>query len=106
SLRLLTPNWQSRLPDYRYAGEDPDGFMAMPDVIRFITRYAEFVGAPVRTDTPVLAVRQDGARYRVVTSQREWRCRAVVMASGANGVPNVPPLAGALPAGVRQMTAK
>ena len=27
SLRLLTPNWQSRLPGYRYEGADPDGFM-------------------------------------------------------------------------------
>src|SRR5690242_12424998 len=106
SLRLLTPNWQSRLPDYRYAGDDPDGFMAMPEVIRFITRYAAFVGAPVRSDTQVTAVRQDGAGYHVSTSQREWRCRAVVMASGAHGVANVPAMATALPAGVRRMTTK
>ena len=25
SLRLLTPNWQARLPGYRYEGTDPDG---------------------------------------------------------------------------------
>jgi len=25
SLRLLTPNWQARLPGYRYEGPDPDG---------------------------------------------------------------------------------
>ena len=27
SLRLLTPNWMTRLPDWRYQGEDPDGYM-------------------------------------------------------------------------------
>ena len=27
SLRLLTPNWQTRLPGRGYAGDDPDGFM-------------------------------------------------------------------------------
>ncbi len=27
SLRLLTPNWMTRLPGHRYAGPDPDGFM-------------------------------------------------------------------------------
>src|SRR5205814_1580455 len=27
SLRLLTPNWQCRLPGYRYDGPDPDGYM-------------------------------------------------------------------------------
>ena len=30
SLTLLTPNWQSRLPGYRYSGDDPDGYMTMP----------------------------------------------------------------------------
>jgi putative flavoprotein involved in K+ transport len=54
----------------------------------------------------VIAVRQAGDGYRVVTSQREWRCRAVVMASGAHGVANVPALATALPVGVRRMTTK
>jgi putative flavoprotein involved in K+ transport len=106
SLRLLTPNWQTRLPDYRYAGDDPDGFMSMPEVIQFIRRYADFTGAPVRTDTQVMSVRQDGDGFRVTTRQREWRCRAVVMASGAHGVANVPAMAALLPAGVRRMTAK
>ena len=26
SLRLLTPNWQSRLPGFSYSGDDPDGY--------------------------------------------------------------------------------
>ena len=33
SLRLLTPNWQCRLPGYAYGGDDPDGFMTMPEVV-------------------------------------------------------------------------
>jgi putative flavoprotein involved in K+ transport len=36
SLRLLTPNWQSRLPGYEYQGDDPDGFRTMPETIEFI----------------------------------------------------------------------
>jgi putative flavoprotein involved in K+ transport len=106
SLRLLTPNWMNRLPDYRYRGDDPDGFMAMPEVIQFITRYAGYVGAPVRIGCAVTSVRQEEDGFRVMTGQREWRCRAVVMASGAHGIANVPELAGELPAGVRSMTAK
>ncbi|MEM1378293.1 MAG: FAD-dependent monooxygenase, partial [Pseudomonadota bacterium] len=27
SLRLLTPNWMTRLPGYAYDGQVPDGFM-------------------------------------------------------------------------------
>ena len=53
SLRLLTPNWQSRLPGLDYDGDDPDGYMTMPEVIGFIDGYAKTVDAPLRTHTIV-----------------------------------------------------
>src|SRR6516225_11981244 len=53
SLRLLTPNWQLRLPDHPYDGDDPDGFMPAGDVADALTGYARLVGAPVRTATTV-----------------------------------------------------
>jgi putative flavoprotein involved in K+ transport len=37
SLRLLTPNWQTRLPGHGYAGGDPDGFMTMAEVVDFVS---------------------------------------------------------------------
>ena len=49
SLRLLTPNWQTRLPGQHYTGDDPDGFMPAADVVATLTRYARLIGAPVRT---------------------------------------------------------
>jgi len=105
SLRLLTPNWQSRLPGYRFDGP-PDGFMTMTEVIQFVTRYASFIGAPVRTGITVTSVRQDGDGFRVMTHAGEWHCRAVVMANGAHGIANVPALAASLPASVQTLTAK
>ena len=51
SLRLLTPNWQSRLPGFAYDGADADGFMAAGEVIEFISRFAVLAAAPVRTHT-------------------------------------------------------
>src|SRR5947209_3536729 len=51
SLRLLTPNWLSRLPGYRYTGEDPDGFMTMSEVVGFVDGYARHLTAPVHTNT-------------------------------------------------------
>ena len=36
SLRLLTPNWMTRLPGYAYRGEDPDGYLAASEVVDFI----------------------------------------------------------------------
>ena len=56
SLRLLTPNWQSRLPNYRYEGDDPDGYQAVPELIEFLDRYARLISAPVRTQTTVIAL--------------------------------------------------
>ena len=53
SLRLLTPNWQATLPGKRYAGNDPDGFMTMPEVVEFIGSYASSIDAPVQTSTTV-----------------------------------------------------
>ena len=58
SLRLLTPNWQSRLPGYDYEGNDPDGYRTMPEVVAFIDRYAEVIAAPVELQTTVTSVRQ------------------------------------------------
>jgi putative flavoprotein involved in K+ transport len=104
SLRLLTPNWQSRLPGHAYAGRDPDGYMSMPEVIGFISGYAAHIGAPVRTHTTVTALRQTDDEYQVVTSAGELRCRAVVIASGACNRPVVPALAAAVPTAIAAIT--
>jgi putative flavoprotein involved in K+ transport len=106
SLRLLTPNWQSRLPGYRYAGGDPDGFMSMPDVIGFIDGYARAIAAPVRTGTTVVSVRAADGGFRVVTQRGQWRCRAVVLASGAHHVPDIPACASELPKSLSTLPSK
>jgi putative flavoprotein involved in K+ transport len=106
SLRLLTPNWQSRLPGYPYRGDDPDGFMTMPEVIEFIDRYAFTISAPVRTSTTVVSVAQVEAGFRVMTQRGQWRCRAVVCAGGANNLPNIPGMAAALPKSVRAISSQ
>jgi len=106
SLKLLTPNWLSRLPGYRYSGNDPDGFMSMNEVIEFLSGYAKVSAAPVNTHTVVTSVQpyQDG--YRVNTDRGQWLCRAVVIASGAFNTPVVPAIASAMPDRVTQLTAK
>ena len=83
SLRLLTPNWLTRLPGLAYDGEDPDGFMAVAELVEFLERYAEHVDAPVRTRTIVTSVSRDGDGYVVETDDGSWEAPAVVLASGA-----------------------
>ncbi len=104
SLRLLTPNWQSRLPGLRYEGPDPDGYMTVPEVTELIERFAKVSGAPVRTGVTVTSVRGAGDGYLVTTSGGEIRCRTVVIASGACNQPTVPPFKDAVPASVEHVT--
>jgi putative flavoprotein involved in K+ transport len=104
SLRLLTPNRQSRLPGLRYDGQDPDGYMTMAEVTEFIEGFAKVSRAPVRTGVNVTSVRSAGDEYQVTTSDGEIRARAVVIASGACNRPSVPSLSEGVPGSVEQLT--
>jgi putative flavoprotein involved in K+ transport len=104
SLRLLTPNWLSRLPGYAYEGSDPDGYMSMREVIDFISRFAIVARAPVRTNTAVTSVSRADDSYRVDTSHGRIDCRAVIIASGACNVPTVPAVRASAPAAVEHIT--
>ena len=106
SLRLLTPNWQSRLPGFGYSGNDPDGYRTIPEVIRFIEDYAKAIAAPVRTDTTVTSVRDTDAGYLVRTQRGDWQCRALVLASGACNIASVPAFADQLPPSIATLTAQ
>ena len=105
SLRLLTPNWQSRLPGYRFETRDADGFMTMPEVIGFIEDYARAISAPVQEETEVTSVSASPDGFRLTTDQGEWSCQTVVLASGACNVADVPVLERDVPPSIRALTA-
>ena len=104
SLRLLTPNWQSRLPGFGYEGDDPDGYRTMPEIVDFLDRYARVIAAPVRTDTAVTAVRRTDTGYLVSTDRGDWHCRTVVLASGACNIARIPAVAEAVPSAIATLT--
>ena len=104
SLRLLTPNWQSRLPGHSYDGPDPDGYMGGGDVVEFIARFASLSRAPVRTNTTVTSVTRVDDGYHVATTNGDIHCRCLVIASGACNVPIVPALRSAVPSPVEHFT--
>ena len=104
SLRLLTPNWQRRLPGFAYKGDDPHGFAAMPEVIAFLARYSRLIAAPVETHTRVTSVRRTETGYLVVTTRGDWHCRAVVLATGACNIACMPRLPEELPATIKTLT--
>jgi putative flavoprotein involved in K+ transport len=104
SLTLLTPNWQSRLPGFGYEGDDPDGFRTMPETIAFLEGYEKRVSPPLQTHCPVTAVRRTADGYEVVTAEATWHCKAVVLASGAFNIAQIPAVAQAVPPGISQLT--
>ena len=104
SLRLLTPNWQSRLPGYGYEGDDPDGYRTMPQAIAFIDRYAKVISAPVEVDTTVTSVQRSDGNYLIATNRDAWQCRTVVLATGACNVARIPEAAKEAPPAIAMFT--
>jgi putative flavoprotein involved in K+ transport len=104
SLRLLTPNWQSRLPGYSYTGADPDGFMNMLEVTKYIANYAESISAPVHADTTVTSVDSVDGGYIVTTNRETWRCTKIVLANGACNLATRPKIAEVFPTSINQLT--
>ncbi|WP_243060044.1 NAD(P)-binding domain-containing protein [Nocardioides sp. SR21] len=104
SLRLLTPNWLSRLPGHLYAGADPDGYMTAGEVADHIDGFAAASAAPVRTGVTVTSVRRTDDGYDVVTDEGVLRARTVVLATGACNRPSVPAFAAGVPGSLLQLT--
>jgi len=104
TLRLLTPNWQTRLPGHHYAGDDPDGFMPAADVVATLTRYARLVGAPVRTGVTIHTVRAAPEGFQLRANGDVFRARAVVLATGACSRPAIPGVADAVPPSITMLT--
>jgi putative flavoprotein involved in K+ transport len=104
SLRLLTPNWQTRLPGHDYAGDDPDGFMPAAGVVARIARYARLIGAPVRPATTVHTVRAAPQGFEIRAGDDLICTRGVVLATGACTLPAIPAVASAVPPSITTLT--
>jgi len=105
SLRLLTPGWMSRLPAWSYPGLDPDGYMAAPELAGYLEHYAGSFAAPVHQNTTVELVEAAGGGLRVVTGQRTWLARNVIVATGTENRAWLPPAASGIGPEIRQLTA-
>ena len=104
SLRLLTPNWQSRLPHFHYDGKHPDDFMTMPEFTRHLEGYAESFEAPIQTGTTVQIVeRLNDRRFRIATDNGDWLANNVVVATGFCDTPRVPAFSAAIPTDIVQV---
>ncbi|WP_232830517.1 MSMEG_0569 family flavin-dependent oxidoreductase [Oceanicella sp. SM1341] len=100
---LVTPNWQCRLPDFPYAGDDPDGFMLKDEITDYLDAFAESFDPPLHEGVTVTRVAQEGQGYTVETSAGSWHCAQVVIATGGYDTPMVPPFAQALDPAIAQI---
>jgi putative flavoprotein involved in K+ transport len=103
SLRLLTPNWMTRLPGFQYAGTDPDGYMTAAEVSTFLDAYRRSFEAPIITNTEVQLVTTSETGYSVITNQGHISSKAVVIATGACSTPKIPAISNDLPSHIEQM---
>ena len=104
SLRLLTPNWQSRLPGYAYDGDDPDGYMSVTEVVGYLKGYAGASAAPIQRAQRSPACTRWTAVTRSQPTRAPWRCRTLVLASGACNIATVPAVAAGLPPEITSLT--
>ncbi len=96
SLRLLTPNWMTRLPYGQYGGDDPDGYMPAAQFVRYLEGYAASFAPPLLPGTTVLDVSAAAGGLAVTTDDVRWTARNVVVATGQGSGPVEPPGLGGL----------
>lgn len=105
SLRLLTPNWMTRLPGLEAVFDDPHGFMSRDELVDLLGAYAESFGAPVRHGVTVTSVVQDDDQFEVAFEGGSISARNVVIATGHCGRPLVPDFARRLDPAIHQLHA-
>jgi putative flavoprotein involved in K+ transport len=95
--QFVSPNWVATMPDYPYAGSEPDGFMTRDEVVAHFRGYAEAIEAPVELDTDVTRLvaldRGGGERFELTTSRGTVRARDVIVAGGPFQRPHIPAVA-------------
>ncbi len=110
SFTLNTPNAMNVLPGLPYEGPEPDGFWMREEFIAYFRRYVERLALPVVTGVTVLAIERsdDGRNFVVETltggqAASSVLARAVVVASGSQQSPKLPPVHTRIPGDVLQL---
>ncbi|MEP2948265.1 MAG: MSMEG_0569 family flavin-dependent oxidoreductase [Lentilitoribacter sp.] len=106
SFCLVTPNWQCKLPNFPYQGDDPNGFMLKDEIVEYLDGFAESFDPPICENVEVKKVSKTEDGYDVLTSDGAWQCEQVVIATGGYDAPIVPPYAENLDPSIMQMHSK
>jgi putative flavoprotein involved in K+ transport len=102
SLRLFTPRRQSSLDGWAM----PDGsgpFPSKDEMGDYLEAYARRFELPVVTGVRVDRLAREGDRFLATAGERSWLADSVVVTTGANRLPRVPPFAADLDPKVVQL---
>ena len=106
SFSLVTPNWQCKLPDFPYRGDDPTGFMVKDEIVDYVEGFCNSFDAPLREGVTVTRVEKMGALFEVDTDHGLWSADHVIVASGGYDKPITPPFADKLDPSITQIHSK
>lgn len=92
-LVLHTGRHLSSLPGVPFERADPL-FVPRDRFVRYLVRYADTLGLPVRAGVAVTSARRETDHWELETTEGGWRGRALVVATGIAASPVIPPLPG------------
>ncbi|MEM8867373.1 MAG: MSMEG_0569 family flavin-dependent oxidoreductase [Verrucomicrobiota bacterium] len=102
---LVTPNFQCRLPNHPYDGNDPEGFMPKDQIVDYVTRFAQKINAPIHEGVEVQSVVKADGLFKITTSIGVWHCDDVVCAIGSFHTPFAPAGSDQIPTNIDQIYA-
>ncbi|PYF99816.1 putative flavoprotein involved in K+ transport [Georgenia satyanarayanai] len=101
TMRMFTPAGSLGLPGMPFPSDEL--FPSGAQMAAYLSTYAERVGMDIRTGVAVDGLFRDGDRFQVTAGAATLTAANVVLATGAERVPNVPALARRLSSGIVQL---
>ncbi|TRW46103.1 flavin-containing monooxygenase [Georgenia yuyongxinii] len=101
TMRLFTPATKDGLPGVPFPRGDR--FPTGAQMAAYLAGYADRFGMDVRTGIHVDGIFRDGERYTVTAGSDRFEADNVILATGAERVPNVPSLAADLSPAIAQL---
>jgi len=92
-MRLNSVRWMSGLPGYPME-RDLGRWVTRDDYVDYLERYAERYVLDVLSETRVERVERDGRSWALRTSARDYRAPIVIVATGWDNTPTIPPWPG------------
>lgn len=107
SFCLVTPNWQCRLPDWPYSGNEPHGYMSKDQLVDYLEGFAKSFDAPLIEGVRVTKVsKMSDGKFQIETANDIWIASQVILATGSYDQQRKPSFADKLSSRILQIGSK